>query len=111
LPVSRPLPPDPGSRQGLHLYTLLIDEKASPVSRDEFVSELHRRNIGTGVHYRAIPVHPVYQRLFGWAPSDYPVADAIGRTTVSLPLSAKLTAEDAEDVIHAVHEVLRRATH
>ena len=73
----------------------------------QFVSELHRRNIGTGVHYRAIPVHPVYQRLFGWMPSDYPVADAIGRTTVSLPLSAKLTDNDTDDVVEAVREVLR----
>jgi dTDP-4-amino-4,6-dideoxygalactose transaminase len=105
--VSRPAQLDPESRHGLHLYTLLIDEKASRLSRDQFVSELHRRNIGTGVHYRAIPVHPVYQRLFGWAPSDYPVADAIGRTTVSLPLSAKLTDKDVSDVIETVHEVIR----
>ena len=105
--MSLPARPDPESRHGLHLYTLLIDEKTSQMSRDEFVSELHRRNIGTGVHYRAIPVHPVYQRLFGCVPSDYPVADAIGRTTVSLPLSAKLTDQDTDDVIHAVREVLR----
>jgi dTDP-4-amino-4,6-dideoxygalactose transaminase len=77
------------------------------MSRDEFVSELHRRNIDSGVHYRAIPIHPVYQRLFGWAPGVYPVADAIGRTTVSLPLSPKLTDEDTADVIHAVHQILR----
>jgi dTDP-4-amino-4,6-dideoxygalactose transaminase len=107
LPATRPAPLDPESRHGLHLYTLLIDEKASPMSRDRFISELHRRNIGTGVHYRAIPVHPVYQRLFGWRPSDFPIADAIGRMTVSLPLSAKLTDQDADDVIDAVHDVFR----
>jgi dTDP-4-amino-4,6-dideoxygalactose transaminase len=106
LPVSRPAPLDPESRHGLHLYTLLIDEHAAPVSRDKFMAELHRRKIGAGVHYRAIPVHPVYQRLFGWIPSDYPVADRIGRMTVSLPLSAKLTDEDVNDVIGAVREVL-----
>jgi dTDP-4-amino-4,6-dideoxygalactose transaminase len=106
LPVTLPARPDPESRHGLHLYTLLIDEKTSPVSRDQFMSALHQRNIGTGVHYRAIPVHPVYQRLFGWTPSDYPVADAIGRRTVSLPLSAKLTNEDVDDVIDAVRDVL-----
>lgn len=105
LPVSLPAPLHRESRHGLHLYTLLIDEKNSPLSRDRFISELHRRNIGTGVHYRAIPVHPVYQRLFGWTPNDYPVADEIGRRTVSLPLSAKLTVQDVDDVIDAVQEV------
>ena len=107
LPVSRPAPFEPESRNGLHLYTLLIDEKDSPVSRDGLVSELHRRNIGTGVHYRAIPVHPVYQRLFGWQPNEYPVADEIGRSTVSLPLSAKLTDKDVGDVIEAVRDALQ----
>jgi dTDP-4-amino-4,6-dideoxygalactose transaminase len=105
LPVSLPAQLDPESRHGLHLYTLLIDEKNSPLSRDRLISELHRRNIGTGVHYRAIPVHPVYQRLFGWTPNDFPVADEIGRRTISLPLSAKLTDQDVDDVIGAVQEV------
>src|SRR5262249_9485834 len=91
LPVSLPAPIETNSRHGLHLYTILIDEERSPLSRDEFIIALHQRNIGVGVHYRSIPVHPVYQCRFGWKPEDYPVSNKIGRTTVSLPLSAKLT--------------------
>jgi dTDP-4-amino-4,6-dideoxygalactose transaminase len=106
LPVSLPAPIETNSRHGLHLYTILFDEERSPLSRDEFIIALHRRNIGVGVHYRSIPVHPVYQRRFGWKPEDYPVSNKIGRTTVSLPLSAKLTDRDVEDVIIAVREVL-----
>lgn len=106
LPVRLPAPLAKDSRHALHLYTILIDEKKSAISRDEFITLLHRRNIGTGVHYRSIPVHPIYQRLFGCKPEDYPVADGIGRETVSLPLSAKLTDEDVDDVIKNVQEVL-----
>lgn len=106
LPVSMPARLNSESRHALHLYTLLIDETRASVSRDRFVTEMHRRNIGTGVHYRAIPVHPVYQERFGWRPEDYPNSESIGRSTVSLPLSAKLTDEDVEDVIVAVREVL-----
>jgi dTDP-4-amino-4,6-dideoxygalactose transaminase len=107
LPASLPAPFEPDTRHALHLYTLLIDEKKSPVTRDQFITALHHRNIGTGVHYRAIPVHPVYQQRFGWRPEHFPVADAIGRATVSLPLSAKLSDEDVEDVVVAVCEVLK----
>lgn len=106
LPVCLPRSLDQDSRHGLHLFTLLIDETRTGVSRDEFITALHQRKIGTGVHYRAIPVHPVYQKMFGWRPEDYPVADAIGRQTVSLPLSAKLTDADVDDVIAAVYEIL-----
>ena len=105
LPVTLPAALDPTSRHGLHLYTLLIGDQA-PVSRDEFLGALHQRNIGTGVHYRAIPVHPVYQARFGWRPEDFPVSVAIGETTVSLPLSAKLADADVDDVIAAVRCVL-----
>jgi len=85
----------------------LLDEKSACLSRDEFIAALHRRNIGTGVHYRALPVHPVYQQRFGWHPGDFPIADAIGRTTISLPLSAKISDRDVDDVIIAVRNVLR----
>ncbi len=106
LPLGLPARFDPNSRHALHLYTILVDEKRSPVGRDKFMKELHARNIGSGVHYRAIPVHPVYQRLFGWKPENFPNAIAIGQTTVSLPLSAKLTDEDVDDVIAAVKDVV-----
>ncbi|MGB8363070.1 MAG: DegT/DnrJ/EryC1/StrS family aminotransferase [Rhizomicrobium sp.] len=107
LPISLPAPLDDTSRHGLHLYTLLIDERRANISRDEFISAMHKRNIGTGVHYRSIPEHPIYQQRFGWNPHDYPIAKAVGRTTVSLPLSAKLGQDDVDDVICAVHDILQ----
>ncbi len=109
LPVRLPAPNEASSRHALHLYTVLIDEKRASLKRDEFITALHRRNIGTGVHYRSIPVHPVYRHRFGWRPEDYPNAGAIGQRIVSLPLSAKLTDQDVEDVISTVSEVLNAA--
>ncbi len=106
LPAVRPAPPEPGTRHARHLYTLLIDERRLRLDRDQFIAALHHRKIGTGVHYRAIPVHRVYQQRFGWKSAHYPNADAIGRRTVSLPLSAKLTDDDVEDVVTAVLQTL-----
>lgn len=106
LPVILPAPTEADTRHAFHLYTLLIDSNRSPVTRDEFIGELHRRNIGTGVHYRSVPVHPVYQERYKWRPQDYPIANAIGESTVSLPVSAKLNDRDVADVIQAVREVL-----
>lgn len=106
LPIGIPASIAANTRHAFHLYTLLIDEARAGIGRDEFVAELHRRNIGTGVHYRSIPVHPIYRQRFGWKPQHYPNADTIGRSTVSLPLSAKLSDDDVEDVISAAREVL-----
>ena len=67
-------------------------------------------NIGVGVHYLSIPEHPYYQETFGWQPEDYPNAMRIGRQTVSLPLSAKLTLEDELDVMTAVRKCIDKGT-
>ena len=64
-----------------------------------------------GVHYLSIPEHPYYQKTFGWKPEDYPNAMLIGRQTVSLPLSPKLTDKDVEDVILAVKQIFKSTKH
>lgn len=106
LPIKLPTAPDPDTRHGYHLYTILIDEESCQTSRDEFLEAMTRSGVGVGVHYLSIPEHPVYQEKFGWRPEDYPNAMRIGRQTVSLPLSAKLTEEDVQRVIKAVKATL-----
>ncbi|MHB8840626.1 MAG: DegT/DnrJ/EryC1/StrS family aminotransferase [Candidatus Aquicultor sp.] len=106
LPVVRPADPAPGMRHAHHLYTILVDEEMAGISRDAFLDAMTAHNIGVGVHYLSIPEHPYYQQVFGWNPDDYPIAKRIGRQTVSLPISAKLTEEDTEDVIQAVFKIL-----
>lgn len=106
LPVGLPAQAEPDTRHAYHLYTILVDEDKTGISRDEFLNAMTANNIGVGVHYLSIPEHPFYHKTFGWKPEDYPNAMRIGRQTVSLPLSAKLTGEDAGDVVEAVRGVL-----
>lgn len=102
LPVERPAEPPHHVRHGYHLYTLLVDEQRCGVSRDQFLSRMTNLGIGVGVHYLAIPEHPHYQQRLGWRPQDTPHATRIGRQTVSLPLSPKLTNDEVQRVIRAV---------
>ncbi len=101
-----PAAEEPDTRHAYHLYTILIDEEKTGVSRDEFLNRMNQKNIGTGVHYLSIPEHPYYQQRFGWKPQDTPNAMRIGRQTVSLPISAKLDDEDIYDVISAVTDII-----
>jgi dTDP-4-amino-4,6-dideoxygalactose transaminase len=102
LPVITPAQPQPQTTHAYHLYTILIDREKTGVSRDQFLQRMTDNNIGVGVHYLSIPEHPYYQENYGWKPEDYPNAMRIGRQTVSLPLSPKLSKKDVEDVISAV---------
>jgi dTDP-4-amino-4,6-dideoxygalactose transaminase len=107
LPVFTPVPVEPYTKHTYHLYTLLLDIDKLKISRDEFLYEMTKRNIGVGVHYIALHLHPYYQRTFGYKQGDFPNAEWISERTVSLPLSAKLTAEDVEDVIRGVREIIQ----
>src|SRR6266536_3025523 len=107
LPVTLPAEPEPNTRHAYHLYTILIDEADVGITRDHFLEGMTANNIGVGVHYLSVPEHPVYQEKFGWQPEDYPIATRIGRQTVSLPLSAKLTDAEVARVIEAVKVGLR----
>lgn len=106
LPISLPEGPAPDTVHGYHLYTILVDEAKTGISRDAFLSAMHALHIGTGVHYLSIPEHPYYRERFGWRPEAYPNAQRIGQQTVSLPLSPKLTDSDARDVVEAVKATL-----
>jgi dTDP-4-amino-4,6-dideoxygalactose transaminase len=77
-------------------------------TRDQVMQELTDLNIGTGVHYRAIHIHPYYAKTYGLKRGDFPEAEFISERTLSIPLSAKLTDEDVTSVIAALRYVLRK---
>lgn len=106
LPITLPAPVEEHTRHAYHLFTLGINEERTGLSRDAMLTALHRRNIGAGVHYLAIPEHPFYQKRFGWKPENTPNAVSYGRETLSLPLSPKLDETDVTDVIEAVSEIV-----
>lgn len=104
-PITLPSPTAEHIRHGRHLYTVLIDQEICGLTRDDFLDAMTSARVGVGVHYLAIPEHPYYQKAFGWRPEDYPHATNIGRRTISLPLSPKLTDPDIDRVINTVHAV------
>jgi dTDP-4-amino-4,6-dideoxygalactose transaminase len=97
---------DPADRHALHLFTVLTEPSTTGVERDAFLEAMTAHGIGVGVHYQAIPEHLYYRERFGWRPEDWPAAARIGASTVSLPLSARLSDADVTDVVSAIHQLL-----
>jgi dTDP-4-amino-4,6-dideoxygalactose transaminase len=94
------------SRHAYHLFPILIDEARAGLSRDAALDAMNARRIGVGVHYRSIAEHPYYQRTYHWQPEDYPSALRIGRQTLSLPLSPRLTDAEVAETIAAVRAIV-----
>jgi len=106
LPLDLPAQPEPDTVHARHLYTVLVRPGEAGMTRDQFQQRLYELKIGTGVHFVALHLHEYYRRTFGWLRGDFPNAESISDRTISLPLSAKLTDDDVEDVIAAVRHVL-----
>jgi dTDP-4-amino-4,6-dideoxygalactose transaminase len=107
LPLFTPAPIEPDTKHAYHLYTLLLDIDNLKMTRDKFLDEMTKRNIGVGVHYISLHLHPYYQKNFGYMWGDFQNAGWISDRTISLPISAKLTDEDVEDVIEAVVKITK----
>jgi dTDP-4-amino-4,6-dideoxygalactose transaminase len=89
-------------RHAWHLYTPLINHGAAGMDRDVFMQRMKERNIGTGLHYRAVHLYPYYREHFGFKPGDFPQAEAISDRIVSLPLFPGMRDADQDQVISSM---------
>ena len=102
LPLILPAPPAPDTRHALHLFTCLVDDRRTSITRDQVLGRLHALRIGGGVHYRPVHQHPWYQRSYGARTGSLPNAEWIGARTLSLPLTGGMSDADAADVVRAL---------
>ncbi len=69
--------------------------------RNKLIAYLKERGIATGVHYMPLPMHPYFKQ---WNHDDTPVSDSIWEEFITLPLHSRLTDEEVDYVIDALHE-------
>jgi dTDP-4-amino-4,6-dideoxygalactose transaminase len=96
----------PGVTHAWHLYILRLRPEALRIGRDEFITELTARNIGTSVHFIPVHLHPYYRRKYGFSPGQFPVALSNYERMLSLPIHPGLSEQDGADVIEAVLDIV-----
>lgn len=83
-----------------HLYVV------RHAQRDMLAKALAERGIGTIVHYPVAPhLQPAYAEL-GYKQGDFPLAEAIHREVLSLPIGPTMTLEQAAEVAAAIRQIL-----
>ncbi len=83
--------------QGHARHLLVITLPANlPISRNELLTALRRRNIGASIHYQPLHTMPVYQS--GGRPS-LPHTDALADRILTLPISAAMQPADVDYVV------------
>lgn len=100
LPLERPTR-QAGTLSAFHLYVVQV----AAARRRGVFDHLRGHGIGANVHY--IPVHTQpYWRRHGFAPGDFPAAEAYYAGAISIPLFATMTEAQQDAVVARLAEAL-----
>ncbi|MBN2467240.1 MAG: DegT/DnrJ/EryC1/StrS family aminotransferase, partial [Deltaproteobacteria bacterium] len=106
LPEIEPLAVKPDVKHAYHIYPILLNVAMLTANRDQIMTAIQAENIGIGIHFRAVHLHPFYRETFGFAPGRLPVAEDASERILSLPLFPSMSDEDLHDVVAVVKKVI-----
>ncbi len=98
--------PENTTQHAWHLFMVRLDTDRAGISRDEFMEGLKARNIGTGLHFRAVHLQKYYRESMGMEKGALPHTEWNSDRICSLPLFPDMTFEDVDSVVEAVKEIL-----
>lgn len=81
-----------------HMFTIWVDS----AKRDQIRTDLATRGIETSIHYTPIHLEPYYKETFGYKIGDFPNAEWIGASTITLPTYGKLSKAQQDFVIKSI---------
>jgi dTDP-4-amino-4,6-dideoxygalactose transaminase len=87
-----------------HLFQIILPDNPK-LTRSEFMAKMLELQVGIGYHYAPIHLFTLY-RARGFTAGMFPVAERIGRLTVTLPMFYAMTLADVERTVAAVKSVL-----
>ena len=88
-----------------HLFLLILNKK-SKISRNEFIEKLAEFGIGTSVHYKPLHQMTYYKEKYSLKKEDYPLAEKTWQGNVSLPLYPFMEYEDVKYVCDKIKILL-----
>lgn len=95
------------ARHSWHLAIVRVDEAEAGINRDDFMAALKQRNIGTGIHFRAVHTHAWYQaNRDRWIGPSLKHSEWNSERICSLPLFPEMRNEDVDDVVAAIRSVV-----
>ena len=103
--VTLPQKPSYPHRHAWHQFAVCINPEKTSLSRDAFMAAMQEENIGTGLQYLPVHLFSFYRKAFGYKEGDFPKAEKVGQTIVSLPLFPELSFEDQDRVIAAMKKI------
>jgi dTDP-4-amino-4,6-dideoxygalactose transaminase len=100
------LPPPRGDNgHSWHMFAPLLPIERMRITRQEFIDKMRKLGIGVGIHYPALHLFSLYRKM-GYKVGDFPNAERIGESTITLPLFPAMSEGDVDRVCAACAGVL-----
>ena len=90
-----------------HLYILNLNFNNLKIKKNKFIEILHRKGIGSQVHYIPVPMHPIYKKL-GYNMKKLPVARKYYESALSIPIFFNLSFKNQKKIIKNIKIILKR---
>jgi dTDP-4-amino-4,6-dideoxygalactose transaminase len=86
-------------------YVCYVDPEKAPKSRNDIMDILQQKGIATRPGTHAVHMLSFYKEKYGIHADDFPGAKACDQNTMAIPLHNKMTKEDFDYVIEALHAI------
>jgi perosamine synthetase len=100
--VTIPAPVADGDVRSWFVYVVRLD---AALDRDAMMAALQARGVACKPYLPAVHLQPFYRSL-GHRPGEFPIAEAVARSTLALPFHTRLAADDQAYVAACLADVL-----
>lgn len=102
----RPLAARPPARSANHLFVVVLEIERLRADRNQVATAMQAENVGVGVHFEAVHLHPYYAGELGYPRGIAPRAEHASERVLSLPLCPSMSDADQDDAVAALAKVL-----
>jgi perosamine synthetase len=92
-----------GYKHGWQSYVTIIDERSSPLKRNDLMEALQKKGISTRPGTHAVHMLGAYANRYNIRPSGFPMAYAANECSMSLPLHNRMDKEDFEYIVEILN--------
>ena len=78
-------------KHAYRLYVIVVQTENLTADHDTIMNAIQAENVGIGIHFRALHLHPYYRQTFGFCEGMFPNAEYVSQRVISLPLCPAMT--------------------
>lgn len=88
-----------------HLFIIRLRLETLTITRSQFIERLKEMGVNTSVHFIPLHLHPYFRQQFKLRKGDFPVAEQVYESAISLPFYPAMSDEEVRYVADCVRKV------